>query len=71
MGSDDFKFDAVDGAHGDAQLTPCAKRLDHGVHAFVSAHDGVSGARIQAQGATNAPVFIHDGNMTNALFTME
>ena len=32
--------------------------LHHGVHEFVAAHDGIGRAGLDAQGATNAPVFV-------------
>ena len=62
-----FKLYAVDRAHGQAQLTAGTKHLDHGVHAFVGAHNRVGGTGIQAQGAADAPVFINPGDLANPL----
>jgi len=57
-----LQLDAVDRTHRDAQLAAGAGRLDHGVHAFVAADDGVGGAGLDAQGAADAPGLVDHGH---------
>ena len=54
-------FNAIDGAHGQAQIAASASRFNHGVHHFVAAQNGVCGANFEAQRTTNAPSFINHG----------
>ena len=56
--ADILHFNAVDGTDGQAQPTACAVCFDHGMHVFVAAKNGVSGAHWQAQSTSNAPAFV-------------
>ena len=55
-------FNAIDRAHGQAQIATCASRFNHGMHHFVAAQNGIGGANFEAQRATNAPRFIDHGH---------
>ena len=54
--------DAVHRTRRNAQFAAGAPRLNDGVHAFAGADDGVGGARFDAQGAADAPVFVNHGH---------
>ena len=55
------QFDTVDRTDRNAQFTARAVLCHHGVHAFAGTHNGIHGACIQAQRATDAPVLINHG----------
>lgn len=58
LAADIFHFNAIDGTDGQAQSTPSAVLLDHRMHAFMTAKNGVCGANRQTQSATYAPTFV-------------
>ena len=63
MGCGNFEMDAINRANRNAELTTSAFLFDDGVHPFVCAHDGIGGAGVDAQRATDAPLFIDPGHM--------
>ncbi len=68
------QFDAINRTNRDAQFTARAVLCHHGVHAFAGTHNSIHRACIQAQRATNAPVFINGGQSAgcfNAKFAVE
>ena len=67
---DIFQADAVHRAHRHAQLAAGAVGLDHGVHQFVAAEDGIGRAGLDAQGAADAPGFVDDGHGARAFDAM-
>ncbi len=54
--------DAIDWARWQAQLAPRAFRCDDSVHLFGCANDGIYGARLDAQRAADAGLFVDEGD---------
>lgn len=63
VAADVFHFNAIDGTDGQAQPTSCAVLLDHRMHAFMAAKNGICGAYRQTKGTTNAPTFVDPRNL--------
>ena len=56
------QFDAIDRTHGNAQFASRAVGCDHRVHELVGPQDGIRGAGLDAQGATDAPGLVDHGH---------
>ena len=61
-----FQADAIYRAHRNAKLAAGTNGFYHRVHELVAAHNRVSGANRQTQGAADTPVLIDDGNEARA-----
>ena len=70
VAADGLKHDAIDRAHGQAQLATGTKRLDHSVHAFVGTHNRINWTNVNAARATDAPVLVHVGSLSGTLLAI-
>ena len=65
-----FQADAIYRAHRNAKLAAGTNGFYHRVHELVAAHNRVSGANRQTQGAADTPVLIDDSNEARAFSTV-
>ena len=70
VAADIFHFNAIDGADRQAQPASCAVLLDHRMHAFMAAKNGVCGAHRQTQGAAYAPTFVDPRDLAWSLYAV-